>query len=80
MVGGFLEEEDHGPDFARDVVSAEDGDHLVGQDADFGGVYVASSFSRHKPWHRGGRCGRPPREQSCYLQILGSLHPPTEGQ
>lgn len=30
-VGGFLEEEDGRQGFARDVVSAEDGDHLVGQ-------------------------------------------------
>src|SRR5215203_4550160 len=31
-VGGFLEEEDGGQGFAGDVVSPEDGDHLVGQD------------------------------------------------
>jgi len=36
--GGFLEEEEGGQGFSGDVVGAEDGDHLVGQVADFGGV------------------------------------------
>lgn len=31
---GFLEEEEGRESFAGDVVFAEDGDHLVGQDAD----------------------------------------------
>jgi len=36
--GGFLEEEEGGEGFAGDVVMTEDGDHVVGQGADFGGV------------------------------------------
>lgn len=37
-VGGFLEEEEGGQGFAGDFQSMEDGDHLVGEPADFGGL------------------------------------------
>lgn len=37
-MGGFLEEKDRGQSFAEDLVIAEDGDHLISQDADFPGV------------------------------------------
>jgi hypothetical protein len=36
--GSFLEEEEGGQGFSGDVVITEDGHHLVGQVADFGGV------------------------------------------
>jgi hypothetical protein len=45
-VRGFLEEEDGGQGFAGDVVSADDGAHLVGQDSDVGVARLAYGLRR----------------------------------
>jgi hypothetical protein len=75
-VGGFLEEEDGGQGLAGDVVSAEDGHHLVRQDADLGGVTLLQVGNHQVQGGEGGFKGIPVIEEGladAAEELAGSL-------